>query len=356
MNACAPRKPSFELGLMYSHTCNIACRHCGILSHPKNRKRMTEPDFMALIDRAAALPEPPDLVVFTGGEPFVHPDVMERALIRCRDYGLPTRVVTNGFWARDVGQGLDLLMRMQEAGLNALNFSADVWHLEFMDAGILHNAIDCAQLLGFHAVVNMAVLDDTDVVGQFCDHYGFSRDRVEALDQAKFRAAEGNPDLSRSLLDKIHLSWGRVVRLGRAADEIDDFLPMRLAYFSTGGCGEVINRPVIYPDGDLQACCCAGGKIASFRVGNIHDTPLSDLITKMRQRSHFRYINTLGPVALHEALAKAGQGVDADQSFASICDICVKLADRLAPDEVDRACEADALKRLVIADAVDMPE
>jgi len=356
MNACSPQKPSFELGIMFTHTCNIACRHCGILSHPKNRNRMAEPDLMALIDDAAALPEPPDLIVFTGGEPFVHPDTLARALRRCRDQGMPTRVVTNGFWARDVGQGLDVLMRMQEAGLNALNFSADVWHLEFMEAQTLHNAIDCAQLLGFHVVVNMAVLDDTDVVDQFCTLYGFQRTRVQALDQAEFFKAQTDIDLSHKLLEKIHLSWGRVVRLGRAEQEISDFNPKPLSYYANGGCNEVINRPVIYPDGDLQACCCAGGKIASFRVGNIHDRPMSDLLADMRQRSHFRYINAVGPKALHRALAQA-KGVTPDEkAFCSICDVCVKLADQLAAKEVDEICEVDVLRRLVMAGESLAPE
>lgn len=349
-SAPAPAPPSFELGLMFSHTCNIACRHCGILSHPKNRNRMDEGRFLALIDAAAGLAPRPDLIVFTGGEPFVHPDTLERALVRCRGHGLPTRVVTNGFWARDVGQGLDILMRMQEAGLNALNFSADMWHLEFMAAETLHNAVDCAHLLGYHVVINMAVLDDTDVIGQFCRLYGFDPARVLALDQRAFRAAERDPALSRALLGRIHLSWGRVVRLGRAAEEIDDHAPRPLTHFSAGGCGEAINRPVIYPDGDLQACCCAGGKIASFRVGSVHERPLGDLLTEMRRRSHYRYINALGPVALHRALARAA-GREADESggFCSICDVCVGLAERSTPEAVDRICEADMLRHLVLA-------
>ena len=308
-----------------------------------------------ILEAAAALGEQLRLVVFTGGEPFVHPDELEALLGVCRGLDLPTRVVTNGFWARDPGQGLDMLLRMQEAGLTSINFSADQWHLEFMGPEVLRNAVDCAQLLGMHAIVNMAVMDDTDVVGQFCALYGIDRSRVVPLDRPAFRRAAGDAALSDRLRQKIHLSHGHVVQMGRAADAISNFRADPVDRFETGGCCEVVNRPVIYPDGDLQACCCAGGKIATFTVGNARREPLAELFERMLSRSRYQFINAFGPRALHEAIARARPHLPIPERFASICDVCVHAANRLPGAEVDRICEAEALRRMILDGAEPVP-
>jgi MoaA/NifB/PqqE/SkfB family radical SAM enzyme len=348
---CHPRVPQreFELGLMFSHTCNIACRHCGIYSHPKNRSRMNIADARRYIGEAARLVPRVTTIGFTGGEPFVHPRELEELLRLCREHGLPARVVTNGFWARDPGKGLDLLLRMQDAGLSGLNFSADVWHLEFMEPEVLRNAIECAQLLGYHAIVNMAAIDDTDIIGQFCGLYGIDRKRVCQLDRSAFRSACSDPALSRRLLEKIHVSCGRVVRMGRAAEAVDGFRFQNASEFIGGSCPEVVNRPVIYPDGDFQACCCAGGKVVTFTVGNARRESLDVLYERMLARSHFQFINTFGPVALHDAVRRARPDLPRPETFASICDVCIRSADHLSAEELDHVCESDALRRLLSA-------
>jgi hypothetical protein len=338
---------------MYSHTCNIACRHCGILSHPKNRNRMNIADACRYIEEAARLVPDVKTIVFTGGEPFVHPRELERLLRQCRAHGLPTRVVTNGFWARDPGKGLDILQRMQEAGLSSLNFSADVWHLEFMGPEVLRNALDCAQLLGYHAIVNIAVVDETDVVGQFCGLYEIDRKRVCRMDRSAFHRARSDPALNKCLLEKIHVSFGRVVRMGRAAEKVGGLKLQNASEFGDGSCPEVINRPVIYPDGCFQACCCAGGKITTFTVGNAREKSLDVLFKLMLARSQFQYINTFGPVALHDAICRLRPDLPKPKTYASICDVCVRAADNLSPDEMDRICENDALRRLLSANLVE---
>src|SRR3712207_7664087 len=49
-------------------------------------------------------------------------------------------------------------------------------------------------------------------------------------------------------------------------------------------CREVVNKPVIYPDGSFQACCCAGGKVGAFTVGNAFEEDIATLYDRSEER------------------------------------------------------------------------
>ena len=316
--ARAPESP-FELGLMFTHRCPIACRHCGIESGPDNHAGMDMAFAEHVIDAAAALDRPPATIVFTGGEPMMYPDRLERLLERCTDHGLPTRVVTNGFWARSLHSGRRLLHRLALAGLDSLNFSADKYHLEFLEAQTFRNAVTLAREVGFPVVVNTVINETVDPVAHFCALYGYDQDEVRLFDPDAFLLETVEGCVPDEMVTKINLSAGRLVALGRAAHYPEEHRLLPLDAFSYAPCREVAGRPVVYPDGSLQACCCAGGKIAEFTVGNLHETPLADLIAEMGARSHYRFINRFGPRALFEAI----QPADRSGAHSSICDVCV---------------------------------
>ncbi len=72
--------------------CNLACDYCAVGSSPKARRRaMTSERFTALVDEAVA--EGFDELYVTGGEPFLHPDIIDLLLYAAAR--LPTVVLTN---------------------------------------------------------------------------------------------------------------------------------------------------------------------------------------------------------------------------------------------------------------------
>jgi uncharacterized Fe-S cluster-containing radical SAM superfamily protein len=76
--------------------CNIECSNCYIESSPTNDRLvyLTAADVAAFLDEAEALSQPPRTVGFTGGEPFMNPDIaaiLQQALAR----GYDTLVLTN---------------------------------------------------------------------------------------------------------------------------------------------------------------------------------------------------------------------------------------------------------------------
>lgn len=356
MNA-VPRNPvrPLELGIMYSHTCNIACRHCGIMSGPRNHARMPLALAERYIREAAGLDEPPATLVFTGGEPFVFLRELEHLLALCNRLGLATRVVTNGFWARNEARGRRILNRLRLAGLDSINFSADKYHLEFLDPAVLRRAIAIAQDAGFVVIINYVFSKPGDPVREFSEMYGIPQEQIRPFRESEFMKQVQNGTVPPDIGEKINLSWGRLVGLGRAAEYPEEQYFSPIGSFDYTPCQEVVNRPVLYPNGDLQACCCAGGKIAAFRVGNLRNAPLSELLRAMRQRSHFRFINTFGPRRLYEAACAARSDRPKRDEHASICDICVAATAGMGAEEADRIAEQWVVAQLLRSDPEDQP-
>jgi predicted phosphodiesterase len=72
--------------------CNLRCDYCAVASSPTARRRLLSlDDFSALVDEAVA--ENFAELYITGGEPFLHPDIM--AMLTTASSALPTVILTN---------------------------------------------------------------------------------------------------------------------------------------------------------------------------------------------------------------------------------------------------------------------
>lgn len=93
-------------------TCNIRCKFCYAIEHPMQK---TLDEIRAEIDRASELRDL-DAVSLLGGEPTLHPDIVE--IVRyVKSKGLVCQVLTNG--VRFLYQGdVALLDRLIEAGVD----------------------------------------------------------------------------------------------------------------------------------------------------------------------------------------------------------------------------------------------
>ncbi|AKT40991.1 radical SAM protein [Chondromyces crocatus] len=328
-----------ELGLMYSRTCNIACKHCGILSSPENKETMRFEDAKRFIREATEIPVIRK-VNFTGGEPFLFQKEHAEMFEICKAAGLKTRVVTNGFWAKNFDRGLEFLSRMKEAGLTELNFSADKYHLEFQDPKILRNALECTRRLDFLRILGYVHPGEGDPLDALSDLYGLPRE--DLVDLRKL--LDAREDL-QNWKHKILVNAAGLIGLGRAAEYPEELRYFPMSVFPSEGCHEIVNKPVIYPDGDLQACCCAGGKIAGFTVGNLHKESLATLVERMTERAHFKFINDHGPKELYLAVGRSRQDRKRRPGHTSICEVCVRACDGVSAQEMDEIAERASFQK-----------
>lgn len=103
-----------ELWLHTNNSCNLACEHCLVSSGPDGDRGLDGSRVLALIDEAAELGAL--RFYFTGGEPFLRPDVFELAERVTRHHGRDLRVLTNGILFQ--GAVLDRLKEQDPARLS----------------------------------------------------------------------------------------------------------------------------------------------------------------------------------------------------------------------------------------------
>jgi uncharacterized Fe-S cluster-containing radical SAM superfamily protein len=174
-------------------TCNIQCSHCFISCGPRNHSF----DFLTFAQVAHALEESVPLGVreyyFTGGEPFLHPAIVE-ILSLALEYG-PTTVLTNGMLLK--GRQLSPLAAKAASVVHSLEFrvSIDGFTAESHDAirgaGSFEQAMRGVELLLAHgflpivtAVQTWEVEEDPDVFRAFVAMLrarGYRNPRVKLL-------------------------------------------------------------------------------------------------------------------------------------------------------------------------------
>lgn len=110
-----PRTPSKPLTCLFlvNRGCNLRCRFCDLWDRPE---QVPTDRALALLDEAAAIGT--KVVVFTGGEPLLHPD-LPALVARARARGMAVNVTTNGIL---LDRHLDALV---DAGVDSLSISID---------------------------------------------------------------------------------------------------------------------------------------------------------------------------------------------------------------------------------------
>ncbi len=92
--------------------------------------------------------------------------------------------------------------------------------------------------------------------------------------------------------------------------------------------------PLIYPNGDLYACCCIAGFYRPYLVGNADAEPLGVLAERMARNVVYEAISRVGPVALAKACRTSGVQYGAE--FANECHACRETFARTDPSTLEQ--------------------
>lgn len=114
-------EPPFLVALNLTRRCNLRCAHCYLDAGTRRRggaRELATGEVKALLDRIAAL-SPEILVVLTGGEPLLRPDLVAIAR-HAGELGLMAVVGTNGTLLNE-----RRVAQLQEAGVRAVGISLD---------------------------------------------------------------------------------------------------------------------------------------------------------------------------------------------------------------------------------------
>lgn len=300
------------IGLLYTRTCPLSCRHCIISSSPKEKEKML-PAFA--LEQLEQMPEFCDTVCFTGGEPMLYYNEVLPLVERATALGLKATMVTGAGWVSlskpEIAR--TRISRLQAAGLTNICVSWDIYHEEFSRPENALLLIEHAKEIGLPVSVRGVV------------------------------PADGAKPEIESRLVQIKADYEKVpvIRLGTAAT-----LPEDHFYFmdevSRGGCSTVLT-PSIEPDGTVYACC--GPSRSSKRpsplvLGNVFDEPLHAILSRGADDPILEAIYRIGPFGIYHLLKDddAVQDILPRRSaYTGICELCLDLCD--VPDLVSRLRE-----------------
>lgn len=244
------------LHLLLTYRCTYECDHCFVFSLP--RAEATMPLAMALdaVRQAYALGTIEEIYL-EGGKPFLVYPVMLEIVREATRLGLASGVVTNGFFAVTVADAELWLKPLQQAGLNSLSVSDDLFHSD-PDAGPSPAArtVEAARRLGIE-------------VGTIC---------IEPPREETDRKAKGAPILG-----------GGVRFRGRAIEKLADAALPRKPWTSFNACPNEdfveLGRLHLDPLGFLYPC-------QGVVVGNLRTETLATIVHKYRPEAE----PVIGPI------------------------------------------------------------
>ncbi len=280
-------EPPFLVALNLTRRCNLRCAHCYLDAGTRASgagDELSTSEVQALLDRIAALSNE-TMVVLTGGEPLLRPDV--EALARhAADRGLMVVVGTNGMLL-DAAR----VAALQAAGVRAVGISLDSLNPQFHDRfrGLpgawqaTVSGIDACRRGGLMFQIHFTVTDDN--ADELDDMIAFARAAGAAVLNVFFVVCTGRGrTLSNISVERYEAALQRLAQAAREETALvvrarcaphfkrlarELSLPITLAEgYEAGGCLAGTRYCRVTPEGELTPCPYIEASAGSIRDGD----------------------------------------------------------------------------------------
>jgi organic radical activating enzyme len=307
------------LALLLTLRCTAECAECGTQSSPRVRTRLAEDEAVRLIDEAAA--ENYSLVAFTGGEPMLYGVGLARLIQRTTDHGMPSRMVSNAFWARTPEKAIQALEPLVVAGLRELNVSTGDEHSRFVPIERVFHAIRAGLSRGLTCAIMVETRTANRVTKQSLSDHPLFRETFTRREQESLTFCE-SPWMPLDPQEQFSYPAGMTIN----ADNL----------FRRPGCDSVIDTTTVLADGRIMACCGLGTqKIPELQVGHVSTEGIG--VSHRRAESDFlkRWIRDEGPERILAWAAAKDPRITWEDQYAHKCQACLRLySDPLVADVI----------------------
>ena len=295
MKSTDPLNPSPSVfGILLTSKCNVSCRHCCNNSGPGSDRVLGLDYVKGLIDEAAKISSVREIGL-SGGEPFLHLNLVREAIRHARGHGLTASVTTNGFWGKSA-RARKMLLDLQTDGLISLCISTSQFHQEFIGIETVVAAASVSLSTGLQTTINVVSSPD--------------------LHPDTIVAALGD------LADKVGIVVMPCLPAGRAtvAVEMQEFAA--LSPHPVGNCRHHFQKLAVDLDGDVWPCCSPGGFTAPLRMGNAKEKPVNEIVAGAVRNSLLAILDAVGPAFFLPFLREAGVTDELPDLFADQCHLC----------------------------------
>lgn len=293
--------PAAGVFLTLTRRCPLTCAHCST-----NSMRTSEEHAAGIFTGFAASftrEDHPEIVLLTGGEPLLRPDVVVSIARSAREVGAATQLISGFYFARPDGAVAPRLMDALLA-VDHVTVSLDVFHeMQVSRAATfatIRSLLDAGQDVSIQLVGRGAkdpyLAEVTTEIREIFD------ERVPAL-----VAPLGSVGRAKLWLDGNE----------RHYDEVPVPSPCALSAW-----------PVVTFDGTVVACCnqavVDGPAPPHLRLGRAPTTTWAETAATVRDRPILRALRTLGPRMTAQSVGTP--------SGPDYCGACVRLSDRPRPE------------------------
>lgn len=280
-------EPPFLVALNLTRRCNLRCAHCYLDAGTRKNggpRELETSEVAGLLDQIAALSDE-TMVVLTGGEPLLRPDILQLAR-HASDLGLMVVVGTNGTLLDKAR-----VTALQEAGVKALGISLDSLDPAHHDGfrgrpgswAKTMTGIDACRRGGLMFQLHYSVTDDN--ADELDDMIAFARSAGAAVLNVFFLVCTGRGEsvtnVSGEVYDRVLRRVAEAARdeqdlivrarcaphFKRMALEMNPPLPVTLRDgYEAGGCLAGTRYCRVAPEGELTACPYMESSVGSLRT------------------------------------------------------------------------------------------
>jgi radical SAM protein with 4Fe4S-binding SPASM domain len=203
-------------------------------------------------------------VSFTGGEPFLYPDLLGNSIGYASSLGLRIEVVTNSYWANSFEDAMQSLIPLKENGLDVLNLSVDDYHQEQIPLENIRNSFRAAEKTGLKTVFMITLKKDSKITAESLKKI-FEGKTLLKIGESK----AGDPD--GLIIESPFIPIGRGENIKEEVYNEGK---------SSTLCREMLTDIGIKPDGAVMPCCGPLGVLEEASLGNLREESLSSILER----------------------------------------------------------------------------
>lgn len=157
--------------IITTYKCTAACQECCFECSPRVSNNQISYNEMKLFIDQIQKYNSIKILVWSGGECFLIRHNLLKGISYAKAKGIPSRCVTNGYWAKNFEQATKILTEFKQAGLSEINFSTGDSHQKFIPVErILYGVISALKLGLIVAVSVETTKNNTFLKENFVNH------------------------------------------------------------------------------------------------------------------------------------------------------------------------------------------
>ncbi|MFO7869715.1 MAG: radical SAM protein [Bacteroidales bacterium] len=289
-----------------TYNCNAACRHC--FFDTKSDTAYMNPEIIDMVYADEHVAKHMFWNHISGGELMLQHEKLYALVSRIRRYFRgDVGISTNGYWATSPQIADTRLQELQDAGVNGISVSADIFHHEYISQEYVKNAVQSIVRAGFSR--------HSYVIGSFCNADVFNATLYNKASEAYISniVAHSSIPVARPTI--------RSIGKGNSLN-----FPKRSTFSQQDKCTDLseclgkrglFNPAMVYVDVYGNVMICPG-----IIIGNLYVKGFSEIIENFTSTQHILLEKlATSPYSLYtHAVAMCGETLP--KFFYDVCDMC----------------------------------